>query len=274
MSNSLKESEFLNKAEKGVLPHCILLTGPREKTSPFAVDLALALSCPIHGGQDCSCSVCRRIRQGIFPDVETIDREDAVITVDSVRAMRADAYVAPLESRGKVFIIKNAHNMNGAAQNAALKLFEEPPSGVSFILTADRADMLLPTVLSRCVSIHLDQDPEPDDLSGTVHEQSDAFVKAFAQEDELALFLVCLDLEKLKKNAAAEFLDSLLAALRSSIRVCAAVHTKDHYPQLTALGTEKLMRMTRIILERREGIDKNTGIAHLMGTIAPQYFGA
>ena len=67
------------------------------------------------------------------------------ITVDQIRALAVDAAVLPNEADGKVYIFPEADTMNIAAQNAFLKLLEEPPRGVMFLLCAESREKLLET---------------------------------------------------------------------------------------------------------------------------------
>ena len=73
------------------------------------------------------------------------------ITVDQIREISADAYILPNEADRKVYIINEAEKMNLSAQNASLKLLEEPPNGAVLLLCTDNPSALLPTVRSEAV---------------------------------------------------------------------------------------------------------------------------
>lgn len=75
------------------------------------------------------------------------------IMVDQVQRKAADASILPNEAERKVYVIHEAELMNESAQNAALKLLEEPPAWVVFILCTVNSERLLPTVRSRCTEI-------------------------------------------------------------------------------------------------------------------------
>jgi hypothetical protein len=68
--------------------------------------------------------------------------------------MAADAWVRPTEAERKVYVIREANRMNVQAQNAALKILEEPPAYAVFILGTGSAQELLPTIRSRCLIIN------------------------------------------------------------------------------------------------------------------------
>jgi DNA polymerase III delta prime subunit len=99
------------------------------------------------------CAACIKAAGGNHPDIVEIEGVGAshLIAVDAVRALREQAYVLPNEAARRVFIIVGAQDMNEAAQNALLKVLEEPPAQAAFVLTCENRSQLLPTVQSRCV---------------------------------------------------------------------------------------------------------------------------
>ena len=108
------------------------------------------------------CSACRKVDAGVHPDVKTIVRElndsgklKKELVVDQVREVAADAQIMPNESEHKVYIFADGDFMNVQAQNAALKLLEEPPEGVVLIICVTSAEKLLTTVRSRCAVVNL-----------------------------------------------------------------------------------------------------------------------
>lgn len=261
-------SQFL-PGEGGDWPHAVLVEQDGADGVRFAREAAAILLC---GRRDCACGVCRRVREGIHPDVQLLDRGERDIAVDDVRGLRRDAYVAPLESGRKVYIILHAQNMNGAAQNAALKLFEEPPEGVYFILLCDCAQALLQTVRSRCVILGgaADGGEEPD-----VDEEARALAREFAaviaEGGELPLLAFCLEHEKLKRAQLAGFFAAVLDLLEPALR--AVVEKKpEHGGELARLPAERIARLIRMVQHRAALCESNVGTAHLLGTIPAELF--
>jgi len=86
------------------------------------------------------------------PDVIYIRRPEdkTTIPVDTVRDMRADAFITPTQAARKVYIIEDAHLLNDNGQNALLTILEQPPSFCIFILLTESREKILPTVISRC----------------------------------------------------------------------------------------------------------------------------
>lgn len=172
------------------VPNSLLFVGPRGvgKRRTARV-LAQALNCLAMKDDACGeCGPCRAIevrgkkdRRGTFPDVieiqigiETVLRENrkksadtekageepdekkdlkkekTVITMDQIQDLRKMAYLRPMIGRRRVFIVEDADNMSEEAENALLKLLEEPPLFTHIILLAENPDLILPTIKSRC----------------------------------------------------------------------------------------------------------------------------
>ncbi len=142
------------------LPHAIILEGEEgigKKT--LAREIAAALVCRSEGEKPCySCSQCSKAEKNIHPDIYEYCASGGAKSfhVDTVRDIINDAYMCPNEAEYKVYILGNAHLMNESAQNAVLKVLEEPPAYVVFILTVQARTMMLETVLSRAVVFSLE----------------------------------------------------------------------------------------------------------------------
>lgn len=146
---------------QGRINHAWLLTGRPEQTLEQAVQLAKALLC--HDlrpdGQPCGeCASCRKLAAGNHPDLQLIVPRGASVKIDQTRNMQYLANLESYEGGRRVVIIHQAHTMMAAAANSLLKILEEPPAGLFFILTAPLGDSLLETILSRVVWVRLPED--------------------------------------------------------------------------------------------------------------------
>ena len=138
--------------ETGKLSHAYLFTGTRGtgKTSCAKI-LAKAVNCenPNHGDPCGICPSCRAIDEGSCMDVLEIDAASNN-GVDSVRVLRDDAIYTPGTVKMRVYIIDEVHMLSTAAFNALLKIIEEPPAHLLFILATTELQKVPATILSRC----------------------------------------------------------------------------------------------------------------------------
>lgn len=140
------------------LPHAILIEGDKGTGKHTLAEYLSRVA--VCGGDNKPCGECRSCRlerAGTHPDIQRAAPEDGKknITVAQIRALRNEAYVKPHMSARRVFIIDPADTMNEQSQNALLKVLEEPPGSVLFILIAENKATLLDTVLSRCAVLSL-----------------------------------------------------------------------------------------------------------------------
>ena len=148
---------LIYNVKKGEHRHAYLFTGPKGVGRHLAAKLfAAALCCTSEKRQPCNeCHACIGTKNDTNPDIVHIKpKEKKSITVEQAREIVADAYIKPLESANKVYIIDDAYDLNEATQNCLLKILEEPPEYVVFIIIAESEVQLLQTVLSRCTTIH------------------------------------------------------------------------------------------------------------------------
>ncbi len=149
--------------ETGRLANAYLFEGPSGVgKSMAAVALARAVLCPTRPEQGCGeCDVCRRIGNGNHPDLRFFrPREDGNRNIQ-VETLRQDilpvAQFAPFEGEHAFLVFPEADvsfpEVHPESANALLKTLEEPKRGVTFVLTSERPERLLPTIRSRCQSV-------------------------------------------------------------------------------------------------------------------------
>lgn len=131
--------------------HAYLFAGPAHigKTT-LALEFAAALNCIGPEAPCGECLACRKITAGTHPDVRQISGEDTAIGIDQVREIQHETVLSPFEGRWRVHILSDFQEATPEAANCLLKTLEEPPKHEVLILTAPEADLLLPTVVSRC----------------------------------------------------------------------------------------------------------------------------
>ena len=141
-----------NQIRNDRLSHAYLFIGSRGtgKTTCARI-LARAVNCehPVDGNPCGECAACRGILDGTIMDVVELDAASNN-GVDNVRALREEALFSPTAVRKRVYIIDEVHMLSTAAFNALLKILEEPPEHLMFILATTELQKVPATILSRC----------------------------------------------------------------------------------------------------------------------------
>ena len=153
IGNEQAKTYLKTTAEKGTVGNSLLFAGPDGiGKSLFAEAFAHLLICQ----SDPQNIHKRKIDAGNHPDIR-IYRPEGKVGMHSIASMRLfsqEVYLAPCESKWKIFIIHEADRMLTYSANALLKTFEEPAKDAVIILISSSPEALLPTVLSRCRTIH------------------------------------------------------------------------------------------------------------------------
>ncbi len=145
------------------LPQALLLVGSQHAN---VLDLAHHLSAfflcesdkkPCH-----QCRSCQFMKQKTHPDLLLVvpEKIGSAIKIDQIRSLQQEVYQTPQCATHRIIIIHPANELNRAASNALLKILEEPPRHVHFILIAEHLDTLPRTIVSRCQLYHVPE-PEP-----------------------------------------------------------------------------------------------------------------
>lgn len=141
-----------NQVKTGQIAHAYLFTGSRGtgKTTCSKI-LAMAVNClhPEDGNPCLECANCKAIDDGSLLDVLEIDAASNN-GVSDVRMLREEATYTPTQGKFRVYIIDEAHMLTPQAFNALLKIMEEPPAHVVFILATTESHKVPATILSRC----------------------------------------------------------------------------------------------------------------------------
>jgi hypothetical protein len=243
----------------------VVAAAGREESLRCAGRLAAAVVCRSSGPLPCGvCPACRKAMAGIHPDVIRVKRPEddkgrpkKEIQVDQIRQMAMDAVVLPNESERKVYLIEDADSMNVPAQNAALKLLEEPPAGVYFLLCVTNPAKLLPTVRSRCAEWNCSGGEEERDPA--LQKLAEEFLHKVASRDRAELFRWCAANENLDNRGAAAFLDCAAD--------CAARRITGRTPA-EGLRLEELLRLSELLDRCAAMLRVNTGVKHIFGLLA------
>ncbi len=291
----------------GKSSHCYLLCGPvGSGKHTLARLLTAALQCTQSNKPCMTCRDCRKVLSGSHPDVITIDDpEKKSVSVELIRQLQADAYIRPNEAERKVYLIPRAMDMTDAAQNALLKLMEEPPAYAVFLLLTDNAEKLLPTVRSRCAELRLEPVPAEmamfwlesrfpqqtrenrmaayrrsggylgqaaDLLENEVYApQTAEFAVAFAKKDAMALTLVISSMEKQPRAKVQELLEQWRQLLTDALLVRAGVAATS---EAAAIGRSRTgTDISDALRSLQRALDlsaANVGTGHICGWLLVQ----
>ena len=157
ISGQQRAVRFLKQVlKREAVPHAFLFTG-MAGAGKFACarEFAKALNClsPQDFDSCGSCASCRKLEEGLHPDLVHIKNEGVFIKLEQIRDLIKRFRFRPFEGKFRVVIIQDAQRLMEPAANAMLKILEEPPKANIFILLATESQMLLPTIVSRCCQV-------------------------------------------------------------------------------------------------------------------------
>lgn len=192
LHNSTLETDIMPLLKSGSLSHAIILEcSDTSLADSVARKIASYAVCEHKNIDNCECSNCKKALAGIHPDVLEFCPESAnkSLPVDVIRSIRKSAYTKPNEASCKIFILKSCDNMSNSSANALLKVLEEPPAGVMFILTCESCASLLDTIKSRCNIFSLDQGKNQILVDSKPYLIAIDILKAMAKKDESELMI-------------------------------------------------------------------------------------
>lgn len=285
--------------------HSYLLCGPAGSgRKTLATVMAAAFQCRDAAVPCGVCPQCRKVFGGIHPDVIIVDdAEKKHVPIDLIREMRSDAYIRPNEGAKKIYIIPRAQDMQEPAQNALLKIIEEPPPYGVFLLLAENAQRILPTVRSRCAELRLEPvptdqalvwltkkhpDKAADDLRAALRRsggylgqadtllqkdmtlpQTEQFAKAFPSGNKVELVRLLCSMERLSRDALSAILRQWLELLADALLCRSGIAVSRQAAQLANACTAKnLMSASNLLQKAIACCDANVGSGHICGWLA------
>ena len=227
----------------GKLSHAIILEGADSETRlKAAKEIAKAIICTSSDSVPCGvCAGCRKADSMSHPDIHFLFKEDASanIKVDQIRLLKRDAALLPNDCEKSVFIVSEAQYMNPQAQNALLKILEEPADYVTFILTCNSKSAFLETIISRATDYILSSEEENQTDESFLEALASArdLISCLCKKTEFDFLCMTADFQK-DKQKAADLLSALYNLFADSLSYKNAVRDKLNASEL---NTAKLL---------------------------------
>ena len=294
-------------AAHGELPQFLLIAGPQgagKKT--LARILAAAMECESAGEKPCgACRACRKVFSGAHPDVITVTDSNKYYSVATIRDFCAEVYIRPNEGRRKVYIFPQPFDpARNEAQNALLKITEEPPAYAAFILLAENAERMLATVRSRATVLTLAPlgsgellrelrrrfpDRAAEDLSAAADasggylgqavalveagcepdERTAQFAAAYAAGDDAALLRVLCPMERLRRDQLQPVLQGWTELLTRALEAKSGASAPAAARAIAAGRTgPDILRAVESLKKALEYTSLNVSPAHICGALA------
>ena len=256
-------------AQHGRLSHAVILTGEGDKVQA-ARYIAAAHLCRADSGRPClQCNACRKVLDRIHPDVtEVQDSERKELPVETIRALRQDAYIRPNEGERKVYLFTDCAQLNERDQNVLLKIVEEGPPYAAFVFCADAVHALLPTIRSRCVELRMDAPP----LDAQEGEAAAELCRVIARREPLALtaHLTALENRRLKREQLLPMVEgawqiSADALLSRCGKPGACGEAADMLRR--AFDRRQLQALTDLFRRYCDECQYNVGVGHVLGAL-------
>ena len=235
-----------NAINQSSTSHSYLFSGPRGvgKTTTARI-LAKALNCT--NSSNCNmqevgtrkfCEICTSMNAGSMIDLIEIDAASNR-SIDDIRGIKEKALFAPNIGSKKIYIIDEAHGLTGPAQQAFLKLLEEPPENVVIILATTEVDALPLTIISRCQRF---------DFKRIGHKEISNHLSIIAKEEEILIDGPALDLISVNSSGSLRDAENLLQQISS---IGEETINEEHLLKFLGIGTfSSSLEILSLILDK------------------------
>jgi len=222
----------------------------------FAKEFAYKWLCTSDDIRPCGkCKSCIQFKGGNNTDFNVIEPEKDSIKINQIRELIKKTYEKPLESNKKVYIINDADKMTIPAQNALLKVLEEPPKYVMIILVGENEHLFLNTIKSRCIKVNF-QKLENIELKKYIQENNKSFDERFLDIYQGSIG----NIERLegKEEGYLELEDLIKNSRRINkitfVKSCSKIVTKDNINEMLEYINILLFRFGKIELKYLDAI--------------------
>ena len=304
LGNARLKENLRAGVSRGKLSHSYLISGPTGAGKrTLARLLAAAALCREENRPCLACPACRKVMADTHPDYITVDDpEKKTVSVDLIRQARADMYVRPNEGDKKIYCIPRAQDMRPEAQNALLKVMEEPPEYGVFLLLTDNPEKLLPTIRSRCAQLRLEglspevleqalqrefPDAGANEIQGAIRRsggylgqakallqegaqtdpKTEGFADSFAGKDQLGLLQTLAPMEKMHREQLIPLLQQWKELLLQALTYRSGVQVQTALAQSigSARSAKEILTAIRHLDKAQEYAQGNVSVGAICG---------
>lgn len=203
---------------KEYLPHAIAIEYENcDEIYQYVKKIIAGIFCESKEEKPCGeCGSCVKILKNLHPDIRLIssEKDSESIKVEQIRDIFKEVFISSMEGKYKFYIINPAQNMTIQAQNALIKILEEPPKDVVFILICKSIDLILKTVLSRCqiFSYHINDISDSDFL-----EKCKKIISLEKTNSKIEIFKILSSIE-LNREVLKDFIYCLINCMIKEIK--------------------------------------------------------
>lgn len=264
----LKNNEIINSfLNKKRFPHAIMIESSNDEIAKEQINFIIQfILCSSEKHRPCGkCRDCIKTKAFVHPDVEVVNPSGVLnsFNVDAIRQVRETAYLLPNEAEYKIYVFYNADNMNVSAQNAFLKVLEEPPGRTIFILNVRSSTSLLKTIRSRVSIFTLDTDSKLD-IGDEAVELIEKISHAIVSSREYDVLILEPRLIK-NKSLFKDVVLGLLESMRRSYRSAFGLSEQSLFSK--SLTVEKMLMIIEELNQTLVLIDRNANQSLLVTTL-------
>lgn len=261
--------EYLKKIETlanaGALPHAVIIEGDENRylASKF---YAKCVVCESETKPCDECKHCKKAEKSIHPDIIELFPSGKMKSypIEEIRRIKEDAFVLPNEARAKAYIFNDVDNISVVSQNALLKILEEPPKSVVFVLNCKSKAHLLDTIISRATAIFVGEEESDDSQDLT---EAFEIINLAVNESELELLKRITEFES-NKDERIRIALALQLALRELYFVkCGAKENEELENLAQRLTINKILTAIEIVEKFRNSNLKNKSVRLILASL-------
>ncbi|MDI3316202.1 MAG: hypothetical protein QJR14_01015 [Bacillota bacterium] len=249
-------------------PHALLLVGPEEATERAARAQTQRALC--ERGEGCGrCASCRRLEEGAHPDWLVVEPpRTGSVGIDEVHRVIRWLSLQPLIAARRVALFRQADRLSPAAQNALLKVLEEPPGDALLLLASALPDRLLPTVRSRCGERRIEPGSEARDRADDGGRRPPAggspeaaWLEAILSPGSLEIWQAAREAAGSSREEIEQGLGALEEVLAASFREPSPGGAEAGWPaRLRVLGPSRRLAAARAVARAQQAVRANVGL--------------